>query len=366
MIKNLDKWIFSYIVQRVGGICQRRSPPLNVAFCMVDHFEPFGGRADRSRAWGRVKSWIERYPAAVDRHFDSMENRPRHTFFYPEEEYDADCVNSLVGLCERGYGEVEIHLHHDHDTSEETRQKLLRFKELLAREHGLLSTDHDTGKIVYGFIHGNWALDNSRDDGRWCGVNDELSILQETGCYADFTLPSAPSDTQTNKINSIYYVVDHPDRPKSHNRGIDAQAGKSDQNGLLIVQGPLGLNWRSRKLKILPRIENSSLTHDNPVTLDRAKLWVKLGPQMGDQGRWIFVKLHTHGCQERDMEYLLSEGLDMLYATLESCFNDGKNYVLHYVSAREMFNLIKALEANTAQRLASWRDYPLRRNIEGL
>ena len=37
----------------------------------------------------------------------------------------------------------------------------------------------------FGFIHGNWCLDNSRADGRWCGLNNELILLRELGCYAD-------------------------------------------------------------------------------------------------------------------------------------------------------------------------------------
>ena len=39
----------------------------------------------------------------------------------------------------------------------------------------------------------------SLPDGRWCGLNNELILLRDLGCYADFTLPSAPSrpsDTQ--------------------------------------------------------------------------------------------------------------------------------------------------------------------------
>ena len=83
-------------------------------------------------------------------------------------------------------------------------------QELFAHRHGLLACDRRTGRPAYGFIHGNWALDNSRPDGRWCGVNNELDVLRETGCYADFTFPSAPSPTQPRKINSIYYAVDDP------------------------------------------------------------------------------------------------------------------------------------------------------------
>ena len=73
-------------------------------------------------------------------------------------------------------------------------------------------------------------------------MNNEIEILRETGCYADFTLPSAPSPTQTRKINSIYYAVDDPHRPKSHDWGIDVGSRtRAVRRGLMMIQGPLVL-----------------------------------------------------------------------------------------------------------------------------
>ena len=37
-----------------------------------------------------------------------------------------------------------------------------------------------------------------------------------------------------------------------------------------------------------------------------------------------------------------------MFNYLESKYNDGKKYVLHYVTAREMYNIIKALEEGEA------------------
>ena len=52
------------------------------------------------------------------------------------------------------------------------------------------------GRVVFGFIHGNWALDNSRPDGKYCGLNNEITLLRDLGCYADFTMPSGASPTR--------------------------------------------------------------------------------------------------------------------------------------------------------------------------
>ena len=218
----------------------------HVFFTLTDHFEPKWGKPEKSEEQRRVDAWIRQYPEMADRHRDSLGNNPKHCFFYPYEEYEKSYLDQLAALCREGYGEVEVHLHHDQDTEAGLREKINAFKDILV-SHGLLSKDTH-GNTRYGFIHGNWSLDNSRKDGRWCGVNNELEILHDTGCYADFTLPSAPSDTQTRKINSIYYAKDTPE-PKSHDTGVDVRVGGSNTEDLLCVQGPLALNWRNRKME---------------------------------------------------------------------------------------------------------------------
>src|SRR5262249_13334178 len=154
---------------------------------------------------------------------DSDGRPPRHTFFFPIEEYEKAYVDALAGLCRAGFGEVEIHLHHDDDTPEGLRGKLLAFKETLVG-HGLLSRHRHTGAVMYGFIHGNWALCNARPDGWNCGVDHEIPILLETGCYADFTYPSAPSATQPPIINRIYYASDRLGGPRSQDFALPAGA----------------------------------------------------------------------------------------------------------------------------------------------
>src|SRR5207248_318014 len=121
---------------------------------------------------------------------------PRHSFFYPVETYHRNHIDALTELCRAGYGEVEVHLHHDNDTADNLRRTLLEARDTLARDHGQLARDRRTGAVRYGFIHGNWALDNSHPGGCWCGVNNELDVLRQTGCYADFTMPSAPDRAQ--------------------------------------------------------------------------------------------------------------------------------------------------------------------------
>ena len=209
-----------------------------------------------------------------------------------------------------------MHLHHDRDCSERLRETLGSFKKRLFHQHGLLARSLD-GEITYGFIHGNWALDNSRPDGRWCGVNGELTVLRETGCYADFTMPSAPNACQTRTINSIYYATDDRTRPNSHDRGATARQGVAPPaDALLMIQGPLALGWKRRRWRISPALENGELHGGRPPTLDRFKRWLQAGVSVAGRPDWVFIKLHTHGAWERNAEMLLGEPMRRFHQTL--------------------------------------------------
>jgi hypothetical protein len=265
----------------------RSSRPVHVLLCIADHYEPLWGNPGEVVAHERVRNWVDRYPRLFSQLRDSDGRPPRHSFFFPIDQYRSDHVEAIAELCRRGFGEVEIHLHHDHDTPENLRTTLGAFTSLFARTHGLLGRGPD-GSIAYGFIHGNWALDNSRPDGRWCGVNNELDILRETGCYADFTLPSAPSPTQTRTINSIYYAIDDPCCAKSHDSGHRVGASARPSDSLMMVQGPLLLDWRRLKL------ENACLQHSQPPTMSRLDRWLDARISVPQRPDWVFVKLHTH------------------------------------------------------------------------
>jgi hypothetical protein len=348
MLKNVQLWLPSYLSRKPPEAVT----PTHVFFCFADHYEPLWNKASRYQGLERVEHWFENYLRMADKFHDADGRPPRHTFFYPAEEYVPEYLELLARLCSQGYGEVEIHLHHDNDTAKNLANTIENFKAKL-QGHGLLSGNR------YGFIHGNWSLDNSRPDGRWCGVNNELHVLRDTGCYADFTLPSAPSECQTRKINSIYYATDDPQKPKSHDAGVDVRVGGTPSGDLLIVQGPLALNWHSRKFGILPRIENSEVAHNALVNANRVRNWV--AQRIGVVGKpdWVFVKVYTHGCQEMNFDVALGPSAVEMHEHLQSICNDGTNFILHYVTAREVFNLIKAAESGQMGDPNQYRDFVL-------
>ena len=357
-IKHVHIWLWSYLTRSKTHV---ESAPIHILFAFCDHFEPRWGNASPQQEDERVDRWCSDYPKLALKHKDADGCHPKHSFFFPEEEYKPQHIEKLAGICAQGFGEVEIHIHHDNDTAENFTSTMQNFLRVLDENHGVVPRDPETNEYRFAFIHGNWALDNSRLDGRWCGINNELKVLADLGCYADFTLPSAPSETQTSKINSIYYATGRDGQSKSHNDGVDMEVGKQGQGDLLIIQGPLGFNWKSRKYGLLPRIENADIRKSAPPTPDRVDLWVEAGIHVRKKPDWRFIKIHTHGTQEGDLDTLLGQPIDDMFSYLEEKYNDGNKYVLHYVSAREMYNIAIAAEAGEEGDPGQFRDYRIPR-----
>jgi hypothetical protein len=320
---------------------------------VCDHFEPFHD-ATKAEALERVNRWEQNFPSLSTLFRDSTGQPPCQTFFYPVEQYDSDVLAPLGRLCASTRCETEIHLHHQDDTPEGLAAMLDQGKRNLAG-HGLLSRDASDA-VRFAFIHGNWALDDSRPGGGNCGVRNELRVLQEAGCYADFTMPSAPDPCQTATINSIYYATPS-DKPKSHDRGRHARVGVPDPGGFLLVQGPLGLNWSWRKWGVLPRIENGDITPRNPPTAGRLRLWMELSPRVEGRPEWVFAKLHSHGGIPRNMDMLLGGPMQEFHSTLAQMAATQQGFHFHYVTARELVNIVHAAEAGKDGNPAQYRDF---------
>ncbi|HVJ91279.1 MAG TPA: hypothetical protein VM580_15855 [Labilithrix sp.] len=353
--KNFDKWLPGY-VRDLGRRALRPAfhGPRHLLVAVCDHYEPLWGDADDTRGGARVEMWRTGYPKMAERFRDADGRPPRHSFFFPGEQYRPAFLDALGELSRGGFGEVEVHLHHDGDTAKTLEPQLLKALEDFSR-HGHLSRDAD-GRLRYAFIHGNWALANGRPDGRWCGVDEELPLLFRTGCYADFTFPAGPDECQPNIVNQIYWPTGNLAAKRCYEMGTRAKVGEVMRDRLLLIQGPLGLARRGR---IGVRIEYSALTAHDPASLSRVKSWVSPAIHVEGRPEWVFVKLHTHGAPDKQGASLLGEGGRRLHEILTTHYNDGRRFILHYVTAREMFNIaIAAMEGKSGDPNA-YRDHVL-------
>lgn len=335
----------------------RRPTPVHVLFALTDHFEPARGGVPDAVADERLDAWLERFPPLADQHLDSDGRPVQHTWFYPWDEWREGDLARIGQLCFDGYGEIELHLHHEDDDSDSMRRLLTDAVASFNRYGAMLSSGSQPAPN-YGFIHGNWCLDNSRPDGRWCGVNDEMRILAATGCYADFTLPT-PDRTQPRMVNVIYRATEVPSEPRSHDRGRPVSVGEKVPGDLLLIPGPLGINFRDWSHRWYPAIEMAEIAHHNPLTPARVDFWVRAG--IGVRGRpdWIFVKCHAHGCVDRDREDMLGEARHKLHRMLERRYRDGSRHALHYCTARELYNLVIAAEDGLSGDPNDHRDHAL-------
>jgi hypothetical protein len=344
--------------------------PTHVIFAFVDHFEPTMALPDPE-----VTMWIDDYKAMADRHMDADGRHPIHSYFLicepgiTTERLDATLAR-LNHVAYSGFGEVELHLHHGLiDESVRTQEEATTdFLNILSKAktqynaRGALLTAEPSPKCTFGFIHGMWALDDSRLEWwpgsptphrAYCGVNRELDLLKQNGCYADFTFP-AWGTMEPSVEASIFYATDD-DGPASYKTPSNIHYVEVDQpprDELMIIEGPYG----NANIGVLPGNYN-----DWPG-LFRMRDWVGQRVHVLGKGDWIFVKVHTHGCAgDLTMPALwdcfFGLAMDTFYSEIENTYNDGRAWKLHYVSAREMYNIVKAAEAGMTGDPADYRDF---------
>jgi hypothetical protein len=337
--KHAELWLPAYLSGRANRLLQPRKPK-RLWVAITDHYEPMGGAVSLETGLTRVGVWQRLWPEiALAAPRDAAGNPPRYTFFYPEEEYRREVLAAIEPLCRAGIADVEVHIHHDQDTPASFSEKIRSFCARLHEQHGMLHRHN--GTLVFGFIHGNWALDNSHPEGRWCGVTGELSLLRDLGCYADFTMPSLPSPTQSRIVNQIYWTSGDPSQPRGFDRGLEATAGGGCRGELLMVTGPLGLRYRDR---LLPRLETGELAAYDAPTPYRVQRWLDLAPQVGED---VFLKLYGHSAREDNAGALL--GSATRAGTLAPMFDwiaaaaAERHLELHWCSAYEMFAAIDRL-----------------------
>jgi len=348
---------------------RQNSNPVHLIFALADHFEPAIDpedgfkRVPYSEQERRLEEWCHEYPRAASEWRDH-EGRPFvHTYFYPAEQYDEGLVARLAEHCHQGWGEVEVHLHHgmfEPDTAENTRHTLVEFRDRLAFRHRCLAVEEGAAQLRYAFVHGNWALANSAG-GQFCGVDSEMQILAETGCYADFTLPaSVLHPAQIAKMNSVYECAHPLDEAVPHRSGRDLTVGSAPHTFPLIIQGPLLTDVRRTLRGGKPVIENASIVGGDPMTIERLALWKQARIQVAGRPDWIFIKLCCHSMNPTQQDEVIGRSFRRFLHDLVSGAPQRKE-TLHFVTAREMTNILLAACDGREGNPGDFRDYRLKR-----
>jgi len=125
----------------------------------------------------------------------------------------------------------------------------------------------------------------------------------------------------------------------------------------MLIQGPLALNWRNRKWEVAPRLDGGDISRAHKPSRERLELWVRQHIHVRGRPEWVFVKVHTHGAVPYNAFVVVGEQMRELHDDLRRGYNDGVNWKLHYVTAREMYNIVRAAEDGMGGDPGGYRDY---------
>ncbi len=319
--------------------------PIDVLVLVADHYEPARRYGDEA-AVESVRTWCAAYEQLARPHRDADGRFPQHTWFYRYDYPNPGCVQELSGSVFRGFGEVEFHLHHGHDTHEAVATTLREGVEWFNRFGAMLTTEARPQKR-FGYVAGNSALDNGAGDASLSGCDTEIRALADAGCYADFTFPALGSPAQPRLTNTIYYATEDG-KAKSYDTGVEVAVGREPSGDLMIFQGPVAIDWGSGC------IADGSLENSSPPHPRRLRPWLSAHVHVAGRPEWVFVKLHTHAMQNRAS--FLSPALGQVFAAMGAWWNRPP-FRLHYVTAREAYNIVKAAEAGHTGDPNDYRDY---------
>lgn len=365
--KHNLSWLMRYPFVRAGNLLgEKFEGQKHIIFTVANHFEPSWkaqGFHDLPTQIKRLNEWHKMARKTGEAVLDADGTKFRHTNFYPAEQYYPELLDTMAEMQAEGLGEVEIHLHHGvekPDTAENLRNSLVEFRDILAERHNCLSKVDGNGIPMWAFVHGNLALGNSCG-GKYCGVDNEMQILAETGCYVDMTLPSAPDETQVSMLNQIYECGLPLDQPIPHRTGNSVAVCGNKPQLPLIFTGPLIFNW-TRRIKGLPvpRLDDGALVHNQPMDIARFNRWISANVTVKGRPEWIFVKLYCHGFFDHDQDACIGESAKRFFSEIiENGEKTGK-YKVHFASAREAFNMVSAAIDGKNGEPNDFRDYRLK------
>jgi hypothetical protein len=188
-----------------------------------------------------------------------------------------------------------------------------------------------------------------------------MQVLADTGCYADLTLPAGPfHPAQTGKINSLYECTLPLNQRAPQRRGRDLQRGRPPSVFPVIVQGPLLPDFVPSKNSRALTIENGALTRANPPSLRRLHLWKQARISVQGRPDWLFIKLHCHGMDPTQESAVLGAQMRQFLSELVDGATE-RGEILHFVSAREMVNIMLAACEGREGNPGQYRDYRLKR-----
>jgi hypothetical protein len=170
-----------------------------------------------------------------------------------------------------------------------------------------------------------------------------MQILQDTGCYVDMTLPSAPDESQVAMLNDIYECTLPLDQKAPHRKGRSVEVLGNEPQLPIIFTGPLTMNWSRRVRGIpIPRLDDGALVHNQPADIARLQRWISANVTVNGNPDWIFVKLYCHGFFDHDQSAAIGDGAVRFFSDIIEHGEKTGEYKVHFATAREAVNMVWA------------------------
>src|SRR5689334_3057768 len=94
--KEMHLWLGAWLVERARKrVLNKPVGTRHLLFSVCDHYEPLHGDAAIERGVERVRAWRTRYPELARGLRDATGRPPRHSYFFPGEQYDPRLVEPL-------------------------------------------------------------------------------------------------------------------------------------------------------------------------------------------------------------------------------------------------------------------------------
>ncbi len=280
-------------------------------------------------------------------HIDGDGRKFQLTFACPGRNPDSTALHVLTEYCRRGLGEVEYLIPRDYSSEASMREKL---------EQGLRRfNSHGWMKTVNSEIRFAVVRERSDSERGEADLRRQVSVLSDLGCYADMGFPGVRSSRPPSRVNTMFMVSSADSEP--YNESDELRAGRLGKGGLLVIEGPFLIDWTDWRLTLRPYVEDGHLNPEALPDPGRVDSWIRANVHVIGQPNWIFVKLTIDGLSDAASAQSLQHSLDQSLMYLEEVYNDDELYRLHYVTAREMYNMAMAAQAFKSGNAGLFRDY---------
>ena len=96
--KNFSNWLPGFGKSLLRNTIVPAPRHRHLLFSICDHYEPLHGDVSAERGLERVRAWQDGYPKMAEPFRDADGMKPRHSFFFPGEQYTPEYLEPLADL----------------------------------------------------------------------------------------------------------------------------------------------------------------------------------------------------------------------------------------------------------------------------